>query len=648
MKKLIALLLALPFIGFAQNTYVPDDNFEQHLINLGYDNVLDDYVSTAAIDTVTNLIILPSFYFYNLIGVEDFTALENLALGSPFAGLFLLEYLDLSNNHNLISLSLTHCDELKEINLKNGNNQNMTNVSVNFSDSLECVNVDDVVFASNSPVFSNIVVNNLIAYFSEDCSAGRVEGLVYYDADSSTTFNAGDNPLSNQVLELISASGGVQYLTTLNNGEFSSAVDSLESYTLSYYPPNNLTETSSRVSYSFNNIATDSVLNDLNFGVKGDGDYVDLGIYLTKSFTLCNDTALLTIDVVNHASTTVDGSFEVWLDSQTPVLAASGTPTITANHLLWNFTALQPFQNLQQTISYVVPANPGILLIDSALVSPTLVSGAIELNTFNNTAENQDIVFCSCDPNDKKIIPEQCYYAADDIMQHTIRFQNTGNYPAQKVRIVDTLDYAVLDVLSFQIIGASHAYTWEFKGSSILEITFDNIQLVDSSVSYVESQGFFKYQIKFKDNITALSESEMSAYIYFDNNQPVITNKPLAVYSENFNAVLTHSPHNLSVQITDGTLPFTYLWNTNEITQDINIQSSGNYWVIVTDANGCELDTLMYNVTGVGLDEINNERTLVRVIDLLGREIDITKNLPYASFFFIYDDGSVEKHIIIE
>ena len=40
-------------IGFGQLTYVPDDNFEQELINLGYDNVLDDYVLTANINTVT-------------------------------------------------------------------------------------------------------------------------------------------------------------------------------------------------------------------------------------------------------------------------------------------------------------------------------------------------------------------------------------------------------------------------------------------------------------------------------------------------------------------------------------------------------------------------------------------------------------------
>ena len=55
MKKLLLILLCLPMIGFGQQTYVPDDNFEQGLINLGYDNILDDYVLTVNINTVTFL-----------------------------------------------------------------------------------------------------------------------------------------------------------------------------------------------------------------------------------------------------------------------------------------------------------------------------------------------------------------------------------------------------------------------------------------------------------------------------------------------------------------------------------------------------------------------------------------------------------------
>ena len=57
-KKVALLLMCLPLFGLAQQvTYIPDDNFEQALINLGYDNILDDYVLTANINTITHLYI---------------------------------------------------------------------------------------------------------------------------------------------------------------------------------------------------------------------------------------------------------------------------------------------------------------------------------------------------------------------------------------------------------------------------------------------------------------------------------------------------------------------------------------------------------------------------------------------------------------
>ena len=45
MKK-IMILFIVPFLIFGQDlTYVPDDNFEQRLIDLGFDDILDDVFS---------------------------------------------------------------------------------------------------------------------------------------------------------------------------------------------------------------------------------------------------------------------------------------------------------------------------------------------------------------------------------------------------------------------------------------------------------------------------------------------------------------------------------------------------------------------------------------------------------------------------
>ena len=45
MKKLLIILLFFPLISMAQQTYIPDDNFEQALVDLGYDSILDNDIN---------------------------------------------------------------------------------------------------------------------------------------------------------------------------------------------------------------------------------------------------------------------------------------------------------------------------------------------------------------------------------------------------------------------------------------------------------------------------------------------------------------------------------------------------------------------------------------------------------------------------
>ena len=65
-----------------QQTYVPDDNFEQYLIDEGYDDFMDDYVVTANIKNVNEVSIGGSglYSVSDLTGLEDFIALSSLYL----------------------------------------------------------------------------------------------------------------------------------------------------------------------------------------------------------------------------------------------------------------------------------------------------------------------------------------------------------------------------------------------------------------------------------------------------------------------------------------------------------------------------------------------------------------------------------------
>ena len=141
MKKLLLILLFVPFIGFGQQTYIPDDNFEYYLESNGMGNGIpyDDYVFTNAIDTLTTLEM--SFFGNDLTGIEDFTNLSYLDL--PFLS---VDSLDLSNNTELTFLRICNSQSIIFLNLQNSFNSNL-DLSLYGNYNLTCVQVDNVVLA---------------------------------------------------------------------------------------------------------------------------------------------------------------------------------------------------------------------------------------------------------------------------------------------------------------------------------------------------------------------------------------------------------------------------------------------------------------------------------------------------------------------
>jgi len=87
--------------------------------------------------------------------------------------------------------------------------------------------------------------------------------------------------------------------------------------------------------------------------------------------------------------------------------------------------------------------------------------------------------------------------------------------------------------------------------------------------------------------------------------------------------------------------------STNSI--DIMWDNSGTFslTVIETDINGCVGEKIIIIVSVIisSIEDINNTKILKRITDVLGRETNEEHNIP---LFYIYDDGTVEKKIIIE
>ncbi len=142
----------------------------------------------------------------------------------------------------------------------------------------------------------------------------------------------------------------------------------------------------------------------------------------------------------------------------------------------------------------------------------------------------------SWDPNDKQAFPvgfkEDHLLCPNEELEYLIRFQNTGTDTAFRVVIRDTIS-EFLDVENIQLGTASHDYRFEIVEENILKFVFDNIELPDSNVDERASHGFVRFKIQQIPDNPFGTEIFNSAAIYFDFNEPVITNETFHVIGEN-------------------------------------------------------------------------------------------------------------------
>ncbi len=154
-------------------------------------------------------------------------------------------------------------------------------------------------------------------------------------------------------------------------------------------------------------------------------------------------------------------------------------------------------------------------------------------------------IFCgtvvgSFDPNDKTGYPlgfgPQHGILPGQKINYVIRFQNTGTAEAYNVVVRDTLE-TDLDILSIVMGPVSHNYTFQIKSPRVLEWTFANIMLPDSNSNEEESHGFITFTINQINGLLNGTEITNSAAIYFDSNDPVITNTTLHTINDQLHII---------------------------------------------------------------------------------------------------------------
>ncbi|WP_405562994.1 ELWxxDGT repeat protein [Polaribacter sp. Asnod6-C07] len=188
-------------------TNVPDDAFEQFLIDNGYDEGdLDNQVLTANINTV-NTLDLSNLGIENLTGIEDFEALQELILDGNTNLTF-----NLSQNFNLTKLSLNSMglNEFESFNYNFLQELSINNNNLNALDTNSLYQITHLDCSSNQitslELFSLFQLEELI------CNNNNIEELDVTGINSLTKFYAQDNSLSKIILK----TGNTQNITEFN------------------------------------------------------------------------------------------------------------------------------------------------------------------------------------------------------------------------------------------------------------------------------------------------------------------------------------------------------------------------------------------------------------------------------------------------
>jgi hypothetical protein len=149
----------LTFATTSNVTLIPDPNFEQSLIDKGYDDVVDGAVLSSNINSVTDLNVGQE-NISDMTGIEGFVALnslicdynvitildvsQNTALNYLNCNGALITSLDLSQNYYLSTLIMC-CSDVSCLNVKNCQ---ISNFFATNNPNLNCIEVDDPAWST--------------------------------------------------------------------------------------------------------------------------------------------------------------------------------------------------------------------------------------------------------------------------------------------------------------------------------------------------------------------------------------------------------------------------------------------------------------------------------------------------------------------
>jgi uncharacterized repeat protein (TIGR01451 family) len=379
----------------------------------------------------------------------------------------------------------------------------------NIEFSSDLYKIDSFIFAST--IFHLWRIN------VKDLNLKSISGNVYLDSNKNGVKDSNEKPILGAQI-YTSKTGG--YTTTDSLGNYLLLVDLQQLDTLKVSIDSHL---SSAIPSFYLVAVSDSTK---NFGLRlPTNDLKITATAVTPPRNGFNNNYLVTYKNIGTAVASGKVNFS-YVPKQTLVEALPLVTSNTNSTLSWNYANLQP--NESRTINFTLKMAADMpvrtQITNVASIDP------ITTDTFktNNVDSVYQTVVGSYDPNDKQVsfqnnkLPPSVFDQNSELT-YTIRFQNTGNYQADFVRVTDTLNDK-LDITTMRVLATSHNYVLNIKNKNVLIFEFNPIYLPDSTTNEKGSHGFIKFAIKPKRALTKDEVIKNTAQIYFDYNPAIITN----------------------------------------------------------------------------------------------------------------------------
>ena len=256
------------------------------------------------------------------------------------------------------------------------------------------------------------------------------------------------------------------------------------------------------------------------------------------------------ITIHNISKTDITTDVRVIIDPQLTYVETSngGDPTsVSGNSITWQNITVPSGEKRKYT--YTAKLDRLTELGSELNNIAFLLNNSPDNNLLNDTVHYTPVVTGSYDPNDKNAVyfgPSNGNYIHDSTnFEYKIRFQNTGTDTAFTVVVKDKIT-SKLDLTTFHMVDASHDYSVSIVEDTLVW-TFNNILLVDSNTNEPGSHGFIRFRIDQAEGNSDFDEIKNKAFIFFDYNDPIITNEFTSIVHDDLTVNAIEINHNVKV-----------------------------------------------------------------------------------------------------